>query len=241
MDSGSRSGMEPVMEPGTGGRLRDLRGKRFIASYSGGKDSILAIFRAINAGMEPLGLITTHNTDEGRSWFHGMNEDILRGVSDSLNIPLTLIKTTGEAYAESFEAALADAKGMGAEVCVFGDIDIEGHLKWCTERCEKTGLIPLFPLLKENRKKLVYEFIDAGFSAIIKIIDTSRLQGDFLGRVLSREVADEIEKSGADICGENGEYHTFVYDGPLFSQKVDITVKKKLVKGKYEVLDIDTA
>jgi uncharacterized protein (TIGR00290 family) len=216
-----------------------FQGKKFVASYSGGKDSVLAIFRAVNAGLKPQGLITTHNTDEKRSWFHGMGEDLLKNASDSLAIPLTMVRTTGKQYVESFEKALLDAKSLGAEVCVFGDIDIEGHLEWCTARCEKTGLIPYFPLLREERRKVVYEFIDAGFLAIIKIVDSSRLPGGFLGKVLSREIVAEIEKTGADICGENGEYHTFVYGGPLFTKQVSFTVKEKLTRDKYLVLNIE--
>jgi len=217
----------------------DLRDKLFVASYSGGKDSVLAIYRALNAGLRPHSLITTHNVDERRSWFHGMTEELLLSVSASLAIPVTLVKTTGEQYKENFEKALSDAKAKGAEVCVFGDIDIEGHLQWCTERCDEVGLIPYFPLLKEDRKKVVYEFIDAGFSAIIKIVDTSRMPGEFLGQTLSREVVDEIEKSGADICGENGEYHTFVYDGPLFSKRVQFSIVERLVRDKFVVLNIE--
>ena len=217
----------------------DLRDKLFVASYSGGKDSVLAIYRAVNAGLRPHSLITTHNVDERRSWFHGMTEELLLNVSASLDIPITLVKTTGAQYRESFEKALSDAMAKGAEVCVFGDIDIEGHLQWCTERCDEVGLIPYFPLLKEDRKKVVYEFIDAGFSAIIKIVDTSRMPGEFLGQTLSREVVDEIEKSGADICGENGEYHTFVYDGPLFSKRVQFSIVERLVRDKFVVLNIE--
>jgi len=221
-----------------GGEMNELHGKKFIASYSGGKDSMLAINRAINAGLEPMGLITMYNTDARRSWFHGMNESLLKKASDLMAIPLTLIRTTGPQYQERFEEALLDAKGMGAQVCVFGDIDIEGHIEWCTERCEKTGMKPYFPLLKEDRKKVVYEFADAGFSAIIKIVDVSRLPERFLGQIISRETADEIEKTGADICGENGEYHTFVYDGPLFSGRVDFQVGEILSLDNYLGLDL---
>ena len=161
--------------------MENLQGKKFIASYSGGKDSILAIHRAIKSGLEPLGLITAYNTDADRSWFHGLTENIIQKVSDSLGIPATFIKTSGgQQYEENFERALAEAKNKGAEVCVFGDIDIESHLEWCAARCGKSGLIPYFPLLKEERKKVVYEFIDAGFSAIITIVEQAGCQRIFL-------------------------------------------------------------
>ena len=219
--------------------MNNLQGKKFIASYSGGKDSVLAIYRAMQSGLLPLELITTYNTDADRSWFHGITENIIQKVSDSVAIPVKLIKTSGEQYEENFEKALTDAKNRGAEVCVFGDIDIEGHLEWCTLRCEKVGLIPYFPLWQEERKKLVYEFVDTGFSAIITIIDTSRMPKEFLGQILSRETADSIENSGADICGENGEYHTFVFDGPIFKNKIDLELKEKFERDKYYILNID--
>ena len=215
-----------------------LKGKKFVASYSGGKDSVLAIYKAVNEGMVPLGLLTAYKSDAFFSWFHGMSGELLQKVSESLNIPLTLIRTTGEQYNVNFENALIKARDEGAQVCVFGDIDIAGHLEWCTERCGNTGLIPYFPLCGKKRKEVVYEFIDAGFSAIIKIVDTSRLPDDFLGQTLCREVIDEIEKHGADVCGEEGEYHTFVYNGPLFANKIDFTVKGRLTMGQYAVLDL---
>ena len=219
--------------------INNLKGKKFVASYSGGKDSVLAIHRAVHAGLVPLELITTYNTDMNRSWFHGITENIIKKVSDSLAIPIRLIRTSGEQYEENFEKALADAKNRGAEVCVFGDIDIEGHLEWCSLRCEKVGLTPYFPLWQESRKKLVCEFIDSGFLAIITIIDTSRMPKNFLGEILTRKVADLIEESGADICGENGEYHTFVFDGPIFNNKIDFIEKEKLERDKYYILSVD--
>jgi len=216
-----------------------LKGKQFVASYSGGKDSIFAIYKAMQAGLMPVGLLTTYNTDANRSWFHGVTESLLQNVSTSLAIPLTLIKTSGEDYAANFEKTLVLARGQGAEVCVFGDIDIEGHLEWCTQRCEKAGLMPYFPLWNGNRKDLVYEFIDAGFKSIITVVDTSRLPKEFLGKTLSREILEAIERSGADICGENGEYHTFAFDGPILTRKVDFIVVGIVERDNYGILSLD--
>ena len=201
----------------------DYKGKKFVASYSGGKDSTLAIYRAIKMGMIPLELITTYNIDKERSWFHGIPDEILCRISEEISIPVSLIKTKGEEYALNFEKKLRQAKENGAEFCVFGDIDIEGHLEWCTDICNKVGIEAYFPLWKEERKNLVYEFIDAGFKTIITVVDNSRMPEEFAGKILTREVADEIEKSGADICGENGEYHTFAFDGPMFKNPVKFT------------------
>lgn len=219
--------------------MKDLRGKKFVASYSGGKDSTLAIYRAILQGMIPIELFTTYNADRQQSWFHGIPNELLNRISDEINIPISLINTTGEKYQENFEAYLRKAKELGAEVCVFGDIDLEEHLKWCTDRCIAVGLEAFFPLWKECRKDLVYEFINIGFKTMITVVDTSRLSQNFAGKILTKEVAEEIEKSGADICGENGEYHTFSFDGPLFKNSVKFQVNPIIKHEKYAVVPIN--
>lgn len=216
----------------------ELKGKKFIASFSGGKDSVLSIYRAIKFGMKPLALIITYNKERNKSWFHGVPEGILKMVSDSINIPIWLIETTSANYVTDFEKTLEKGKSMGAEVCVFGDIDLEGHLNWCSERCENTGLQPCFPLWKEDRKKIVFEFIDAGFTTNITVVNRDKLSDKFLGKVLTKELCLEIEKEGADMCGENGEFHTFVSDGPLFSKKIDFVLGEKIMENEYSIMPI---
>jgi len=213
---------------------------KFVASYSGGKESALAVYRAVNQGHEPLALITTYNTDANRSHFHGLTEEVLQGVSKSLKIPLWLIKTSGEKYASNFEKALTQAKEQGAEACVFGDIDIEGHIKWCSQRCENVGLKPLFPLMGESRNDVVYELIDSGFIANISIVNTKYLSDEFLGMQLTKEVAEQIAAQGADICGENGEYHTFVSSGPNFKYPVNFYFGEKFTKDGYAFLPVQS-
>jgi len=215
--------------------------KNFVASYSGGKDSILAIYRAIKQGYNPVALFTTYNTDLNRSWFHGIPEDVLQSVSDSLDIPIWVVKTTGELYAQNLEKTLIRAKELGAEVCVFGDIDIEDHRQWCGERCRNAGIEPFSPLWRESRKQLVYEFIDSGFIANITVIDTARMDASFLGQTLTTETVNRIEAQGADICGENGEYHTFVSNGPIFKRPVDFSFGEKLVKDGYAIMPVQHA
>ena len=218
--------------------IETTKNKKFIASYSGGKDSTLAIYRAILEGMEPMELITTYNIDKERSWFHGIPNPLLNRISKEINIPITLIKTSGEKYAENFESKLRSAKEAGAQVCVFGDIDIEDHLKWCTDRCKAVGLEAYFPLWQEDRRKLVYEFIDLGFKTIITVIDNTRMLDKHAGAILTREIAEEIAEYGADICGENGEYHTFAFDGPLFSNPVVFEKGEKIEVDNYTIIPI---
>lgn len=215
-----------------------LKGKKFVASYSGGKDSMLAIYRAIKAGLEPLCFIITYNKDRNLSWFHGVPKGLLENVSKSLNILIWLIETNGEEYTKNFEKGLTKAKELGAEVCIFGDIDLEGHLVWCSERCENVGLKPYFPLWKENRKTLVYEFLESGFSSTFTVINTKMLNDKFLGMTMTKEICEQIEKEGADICGENGEYHTFVYNGPIFKEEIKFKFGDKIENNGYSILPI---
>lgn len=219
--------------------MNEFKGKKFVASYSGGKDSTLAIYRAIKQGLEPVELFTTFNTDRGLSWFHSISRQLLNKISMELNISISLLETTGEQYKHNFEAYLRSAKEKGAEVCVFGDIDLDEHLQWCTERCIAAGIEAYFPLWKESRESLVYEFIDSGFKTIITVVDTSRLSENFVGKILTRQVASDIENAGADICGENGEYHTFVYDGPLFKKAVEFKTDNKIKYDKYVIMPIN--
>ena len=213
-------------------------GRSFVASYSGGKDSILAIYRAVKLGMKPVSLIITYNIDMERSWFHGIPDDLLKEVSASLDIPIKLIKTSGKDYAANFEKELKVQKKNGADVCVFGDIDIEEHLQWCTARCDAAGIEAFFPLWQEERKALVDEFIESGFTANIIVVDTDRLSEKYLGMTLSPETVSSIVADGADACGENGEYHTFVSNGPLFKNPVSFSYGELVKNGRYAILPI---
>lgn len=210
----------------------------FIMSFSGGKDSTLALYRMIKKGYKPVALLITLKKNKGKSWTHGITNSLLEKVSKSLQIPILKVECDIDEYETEFEKALIEGKKMGAQICVFGDIDIEEHKQWDILRCENTGLKAKFPLWQEDRGKLVYEFIDSGFTTIIKTINLKYLDEKYLGKVLDRSVVKEIELSGADICGENGEYHTFVINGPLFSQPIEFENKGKVLENGYAHLDI---
>lgn len=218
--------------------MENYNKKHFIASYSGGKDSVLAIHRAMKQGMILDALIITYNTDLGRSWFHGIPQDVLGAVSESVGVPVKLIQTSGADYAVNFEQVLRKQKSLGTEICVFGDIDIEGHLEWGRERCAAVGMEAYYPLWHEVREELVKESIDSGFEARITVVDTKRLNADFLGCKLTHRVIRKIEVAGADVCGENGEYHTFVVDGPIFSHPIPVEFAEPIKPSDYAVLPI---
>lgn len=212
--------------------------KKFVLSYSCGKDSTLALYRMIKDGNKPVGLIVTVNKDKNQSWFHRVPEEILESVSKSLNIPLIKVPCKGEEYEDEFEKALIKAKEMGADTCVFGDIDILAHRKWCTDRCDNTNINAHFPLWQENREDITNEVIESGFKAMIKCCNDTQLNEDFLGKVLTKELIQDIKARGADACGENGEYHTFVFDGPIFKEEIKFNKEEKFRVDGYNHLVI---
>ena len=195
---------------------------KFVLSYSGGKDCILALYRKIQAGCTPVALLITVKKNSEETWTHGLSYDLLEQVSKSLELPIIYAECDVPEYEDKFEEKLKEAKKMGATSVVYGDIDIQLHKQWGIDRANNAGLNYEFPLWQEDREKLVHEVIDSGFKAVIKKVNLNCLSEDFLGKTLTKELVEKIKATGSDVCGENGEYHTFVVDGPIFKTKIDI-------------------
>ena len=187
----------------------DMDSKKFVMSYSGGKDCMLAMHRKIKQGWTPVALITTVKKDSVDSWTHSINKRLLDKASENLNIPIIYVECAIDDYEEKFEEKLIEAKKMGAT------------------------------LWQADREEVVHEFIDNGFKAVIKKVNLENMNGDFLGKVLDRELIKEIKKTGSDACGENGEYHTFVIDGPLFNSPIELDITGKTFSNGYGILDIN--
>ena len=214
--------------------------RKFIMSYSCGKDSTLALYRMIKNGHIPASLLVTVNKSENRSWFHGVPEALIKKVSNSLNIPVILVESKGDNYASTFtEALIHGKKNLGVDSCVFGDIDLEEHRTWCTDRCNEAGIEAIFSLWQEDREELVYEFIDSGFKTVIKNVKLQCMGEKFLGKILTRDVVKDIKGTGSDACGENGEYHTFVYDGPIFKYPIKFKTNGIVKNETHGFLDIE--
>jgi uncharacterized protein (TIGR00290 family) len=116
---------------------------------------------------------------------------------------------------------------------VFGDIDLEGHLEWVQKTCEKSGIVAVHPLWKEPRRRIIEELLDVGFEAWIVVVNTSLMPAEFVGRKFSKELIVELEALEIDACGENGEFHTVVMDGPIFSKRVPVKIGEAVVRGDY--------
>lgn len=211
---------------------------KFVISYSGGKDSVMALHKMLAAGHMPIGLLVTVNREMRRSWFHGVDFDFLKTISDSLGIPLILCESGVDDYNAAIEKSLAEAKERGAEACVFGDIDIEDHLQWCKERCAAVDIGCIHPLWQRDRKENTEEIISLGYQCLIKCVSNQALPQSFLGRILDTDLVEEMTALGIDVCGENGEYHTVVVDGPVFRYPVGYECKEILDFGSISAVNI---
>lgn len=214
------------------------RKKKFVMSYSCGKDSTLALHKMIEAEYEPTALIVMFNKNAERSYFHGADRGMLEKYAEALDIPLICAETSGEDYHLVMEKALQEAKKMGAECACFGDIDIESNRAWSAERCEHVGIMPVFPLWQNGRQKNVQELLDAGYRCLIKSLNNTQLPKTMLGRIMDAEIVEEMENCGIDVCGENGEYHTLVVDGPVFQKPLSYELGEVLDFGDYSVIDV---
>ena len=193
---------------------------RFFASWSGGKDSALALYRMVRQGHCCSSLLTMLDESGETSRSHGLSPGVLRAQAEALKIPILMAATTWEGYEAQFRRSAETLKARGTLHGVFGDIDVEPHRAWVERVCRESGVTGHEPLWRESRRALVREFLAAGFKAIVVAVDTERFPPDFLGRRFDENFVEEMEALDLDPCGESGEFHTFVYDGPLFHREV---------------------
>ena len=196
--------------------------KNAFCSWSGGKESALALFRARRSGFTITRLINMITEDGTHSRTHGLEADLLSLQASSIGIPLTQRRTTWNGYEEEFKKVLSLLHAEGTLRGVFGDIDMEEHRAWVERVCSECDVSASLPLWLEEREDILSEFVNRGFKAVIVAVDRRCLDDRWIGREIDHAFADDIRALGGDvdICGEKGEYHTFVYDGPIFQRPV---------------------
>jgi len=205
-----------------------------VASWSGGKDSCYAYCLAKQQGHQITSLITMMLNEE-KSNFHLIPAAILDAQATALNVPLLKKTTSAQTYEADFKTTLSDFKKQGIDALVTGDIrEITGHeANWLERILEEVDLKAIKPLWMKDTNKIYLDYITTGLKATV-VRTNPNLNSDWLGRVLDRQFYDDILKlPGIDPCGENGEYHTVITDGPDFKTKVEIVAaeKKRLDNG----------
>ncbi|MGF3522040.1 MAG: diphthine--ammonia ligase [Candidatus Bathyarchaeia archaeon] len=213
---------------------------KIVASWSGGKDSCFALYKALNEKHHVMSLLTFMQSETTTN-FHGLNAKLLDAQAQALGISLVKPVTTPETYERQFKDALHQFKIQGAEGLLTGDIyEVAGHEeRWLERVCREVGLQPIRPLWMGDTKQLLQDFINAGFEATVVRTKNSVIGEEWLGRQLNQRFLHEILKlKNVDPCGEGGEYHTVVTDGPIFKNRIVITETKRRSNNGYGHLEI---
>jgi diphthine-ammonia ligase len=211
--------------------------KKAFASWSGGKDCCLALNRALSEGLDVRYLANTVSADGLRSCSHGISASVIRTQAEALGIPIVQQPTTGDNYRAQFVKMLHAFKQEGIECGIFGDIDFNAHLEWIEGVCRETGITPYLPLWLDNQRKLMEEFIGAGFIAVIVAVKADFFGPETLGKVIDKDFLDSLPEN-VTPCGEAGEFHSLVIDGPVFKKRLEITSSRKETRGDRHFLDI---
>lgn len=203
-------------------------------NWSGGKDSSYALFQLQQTQDFNIHyLVTTVNEAVNRISMHGVRFDLLEAQSEALGIPLFPIylpdSPTMSAYEEAMLSATNKLKGEGLSHCIFGDIFLEDLRKYREDNLQKQGITAHFPLWKRNTLELAHAFIDAGFKTIVVCVDASKLDESFVGRTIDKQFLADLP-DGVDPCGENGEFHTFVYEAPNYKHPIAIRLGERIFR-----------
>lgn len=213
--------------------------QKFIVSYSGGKDSTLALYHAMQVG-KAIGLIVMLEEQGLRSRSHAMSMEIIQAQANALGLPIITASSSWNDYETEFLKLLADAKQQGAEVLVTGDLDMPEHGCWHDRITQQAGLKLCMPLWQRPHREVIEEFIQLGFKTMIVTVNLDLgMKVDDLGKVLTLDYIQELENRGIDPCGEGGEFHSTVINGPLFTAPIAVRKGDILYHENYAFLALE--
>lgn len=216
-----------------------------VCSWSGGKDAAYALYELVDAGVTVEELMTTVSTKTGRSSMHGVRPELYERQATALNLPIRFVElpaeATNEAYEETMAEVIEDFANRDIERVVFADLFLEEVRTYREGQLSATGVEGLWPLWGRDTEALARDFLDAGFRATVVCVDGAALDSSFVGRVFDAEFLAGLP-ADVDPCGENGEFHTFVWDGPIFDESVGVergeTVTRKIGDGEFHYCDL---
>lgn len=209
-----------------------------LCMWSAGKDSCFACYKALASGHEIAGLLHFTNPEAQVSLAHRLGRELVSRQASSLGIPLISKAMPRENYRDEFiEIILELKKHQGIQGIVFGDIYLQEHRDWIEAVCAETSMEAVFPLWGQDTKKLAREMIEAGFRAVVVAVNAEVLEMEWLGREFDKCFLEALPEE-VDRCGEKGEFHTFVFDGPFFKESLSFSTGEILLKDKNWFLEI---
>lgn len=207
--------------------------KKLFMNWSSGKDSAMALHRLIQEGNKPDLLLTTLNKNTQRIGMHGLRREMLERQAKAIGIPLKIIELSEslnhEAYDKLMSNTCLELKSQGFTTAVFGDIFLEDLKAFREKQLKKAGLEAYFPLWKEDTTDLIHEFVNLSFKSCIVSANKKYFGHEFVGSEIDSEFLDKLP-TDVDACGENGEFHSFCFDGPIFKKAVPFRRGEKVVR-----------
>lgn len=203
-------------------------------NWSSGKDSALALYHALHGGEFAVQtLFTAVSQEHGSIFMHETGPELLARQAEALGLPLRLFPFSphwnSDEYTAAMRAQAEELRAQGISTALYGDLWLEGQRQRREEQCRRMGLRAAFPLWGRKPAELLREFFELGFKAVLTCVDESALPREFLGETLSPELLAAFP-AGADLCGENGEYHSFVFDGPVFRHPVHFRQQERFCR-----------
>lgn len=237
------NGAEPQRKTGAKDTLPpNPDGETIAMCFSGGKDSSLALWEIRRTRTYVVRtLLTTVNAEYDRVSMHGVRRELLREQADAIGIPMTEVPVprvcTNAVYEREMGAAFARLQAAGIRRVAFGDIFLEDLRTYREEQLAASKLEGFFPLWKQDTRKLARRFIQDGFKAVLVCVNLKVLDSTFAGRRFDEALLSDLPP-GVDPCGENGEFHTFVYDGPIFRRSVRVATGEVVQRDPFAFCDL---
>ncbi|OMQ08982.1 diphthine--ammonia ligase [[Flexibacter] sp. ATCC 35103] len=211
--------------------------KKAIFNWSSGKDSALALYKILqNPDFKIEYLLTSVNQQFQRISMHGVRVELLEAQAKSIGLPLKIMQIpempTMEVYENVLTETLTELKKEDITHSIFGDIFLEDLRKYRENQLEKIGMESVFPLWKIPTQDLIQEFLSLDFKTIVVCVNERYLDKSFVGRIIDQDFINDLPEN-VDVCGENGEFHTFTFDGPIFSEPINFEIGE-IVYRKYK-------
>lgn len=216
--------------------------QKTLLSWSSGKDSAWALHTLRqNPQIELAGLFCTVNQAFNRVAMHGVRVELLQRQADRLGLPLQIIDIpypcSNEQYAQVMSEFVTQARAAGVTHFAFGDLFLEDVRRYREERLQGTGISPIFPLWGSDTRELSQTMVVAGLRSVLTCVDPKQLSKDFAGRIFDATLLRDLP-ADVDPCGENGEFHSFAFDGPMFAQAVDFTLGETVARDGFVFTDL---
>ena len=197
----------------------------------------MAAYLALGQGYKISHLVNFISQEFKRVSFHGTEARLIQLQSQAIGIPLLQKQTTWEEYKQEFKEAVRSLLPRGIKGIVFGDIYLDEHKEWVERVCGELGIAAIEPLWGKDTEEVFTGFIEAGFEAVIVSAQAELIDRGWVGQRLDRKFLAYLKTRNVDLCGENGEYHTLVVNGPLFKRRIEIVESKTINRDNRWLLD----